>query len=152
VPEAWCRSEEYLNLARAAQAHTSYAAMLVKLERTPEVIKYALKWFKQPDQALALAKALRDAGAHDDALKVVDAGLGLAAADEEDLESSVVPLAHWLRDYAGGIGKTAVALKAARAAFEQSLSLEDFRAVTAWAITGLVRCSKKKLFDHLVCD
>jgi hypothetical protein len=45
--------------------------------------------------------------------KIADAGLGLAADDEDDLESSVVPLAHWLRDYAGGMGKTAVALKAA---------------------------------------
>jgi hypothetical protein len=62
VLEACSRTEEYLNLARGAQAHTNYAAMLVKLERTPEAIKYALKSFKQPHQALALAKVLRDTG------------------------------------------------------------------------------------------
>jgi hypothetical protein len=45
----------------------------------------------------------------------------------------VIPLAHWLRDYAGGIGKPALALKAARTAFEHSLSLEDFGAVKPWA-------------------
>src|SRR5215471_5765082 len=31
--------QEYLNLARAARAHTSYAVMLVKLERMPEAIE-----------------------------------------------------------------------------------------------------------------
>src|SRR5437899_499626 len=40
---------------------------------------------------------------------------------------------HWLRDYAGGIGKSALALKAAKAAFDHSLSLEDFDAVKPWA-------------------
>jgi uncharacterized Zn finger protein len=111
--EACGRMDEHLNLARAARAHTTYAAMLVKLERTPEAVKHALKSFKQPDEALALAKLLRESGAHDDALKIADTGLGLAP-DDDDTAGSVVPLAHWLRDYAGGIGKTALALKAAR--------------------------------------
>jgi uncharacterized Zn finger protein len=136
VLEACGRTEEYLNLARAARAHTSYAVMLVKLERMPEAVEYALKTVKKPDEAMALARALREAAAHDDALKIADAGLALAGDDEEDTDGSVVPLAHWLRDYAGGMGQTAVALKAARAAFEHSLSLEDFRAVQLWAGDG----------------
>jgi hypothetical protein len=75
--------------------------MLVKLERTPEAIAYAVKAFTRPDEALVLAKALREAAAHDDALKIADAGLGLAGDDENEMEgSSVVPLACWLRDYA----------------------------------------------------
>lgn len=60
--EACGRTQEYLNLARAARAHTSYAVMLVKLERIPEATKYALKSFKRPDEALApgaLAARLR---------------------------------------------------------------------------------------------
>src|SRR5262249_7436506 len=116
----------------AARAHTSCAAMLVKLERTPEAIEYALESFKKPDEALALAKALREAGAHEDALKTADMGLALAG-DENETDGAVVSLAHWLRDYAGGMGRTAAALKAARAAFGGSLSLEDFRAVQMWA-------------------
>ena len=133
VLEAGGRTAEYLNLARAARAHTSYAAMLVKLQRTTEAVKYGLKSFKRPDQALALAKVLCEAAAHDDALKIADAGLGLASDGEEDMAGPVVPLAHWLRDYAGGMGKMAVVLKAAKAAFEYSLSLDDFRAVQTWA-------------------
>jgi uncharacterized Zn finger protein len=133
VLEAGGRTEEYLNLARAARAHTSYAAMLVKLGRTPDAVKYALKSFKKPDEALALARALRDAGEHEDALKIADTGLGLSGENESEMHGSAVAVAHWLRDYAGGLGRTAVALKAARAAFEHSLSLEDFRAVQTWA-------------------
>jgi hypothetical protein len=78
--------------------------MLVKLERIPEAVKYALKSFKKPDATLVLAKALQEAAAHDDALKVAEAGLGLAGDAGEEADGSVIPLAHWLRDYAGGIG------------------------------------------------
>jgi uncharacterized Zn finger protein len=133
VLDACGRKQEYLNLARAARAHTNYAAMLVKLERIPEAIDYALKSFKKPAEALALATALREAAVHDDALKIAEAGLGLAGDDDDETGGSVIPLAHWLRDYAGGIGKSSLALKAARAAFDHSLSLEDFGAVKVWA-------------------
>jgi hypothetical protein len=133
VLEACGKTQEYLNLARAARAHTNYAVMLVKLKRIPEATKYALKSFKKPDEALALAKALRDAAAHDDALKIAEAGLELADDADDEMDGSVIPLAHWLRDYAGGIGKSALALKAARAAFSHSQSLEDFGAVKVWA-------------------
>ena len=148
VLEACDRTEEYLNLARAAQAHTSYAVMLVKLERIQEAIEYALQSFKEPDEALALAKALREAAAHDDALKVADMGLGLAGDAESETYGSVVPLAHWLRDYAGGMGKGAVALQAAKAAFEHSLSLEDFQAVQTWT-GGTWGAVRPDLLAHL---
>jgi hypothetical protein len=48
ILEACGRTEEYLNLARAARVHTSYAAMLVKLERTAEAIEHAPKSFRSP--------------------------------------------------------------------------------------------------------
>jgi uncharacterized Zn finger protein len=133
VLEACGRTEEYLNLARAARAHRSYAVMLVQLERTPEAIKYAVKSFKKPDEALALATALREVSAHDDALKIGEVGLALGGEGGRDGDGSLLPLAHWLRDYAGGLGKTALALKAAKAAFDHSLSFEDFYAVQTWA-------------------
>ena len=149
VLEACGRTEEYLNLARAVRAHTSYASMLVKLERTPEATAYAVKSFKRPGEALVLAKALREAAAHDDALKIADTGLGLAGDDADKIEgSSAVPLACWLRDYAGGLGRTAVALKAARVAFEHLLSLEAFRAVQTWAGANW-HAIRKDLLAHL---
>jgi uncharacterized Zn finger protein len=148
VLEVCGRTEEYLNLARAARAHTSYAVMLVTLGRTPEAIKYALKSFKKPDEALVLAKALQEAAAPEDALMIAEAGLGLAGDVNDEMDGSVIPLAHWLREYAGGIGKSALALKAAREAFDHSLSIEDFGAVKvlggdAW------EAIRKDLLAHL---
>ncbi len=142
------RAQEYLNLAGAARAHTGYAVMLVKFDRIPEAIAYALKLFRKPDEALALAAALRDAIAHDNALQIAEAGLGLASDNDDEKDGSVIALAHWLRDYAGGIGKPALALKAARTAFENSLSLEDFGVVKLWAGDAW-DAMRKDLLAHL---
>jgi uncharacterized Zn finger protein len=133
VLEACGKTEEYLRLARAARARGEYAVMLVKLKRTAEAVKYALKSFKKPDESLELAKALRNADQNDDALKVAEAGLRLASERDRDTLHSVVPLAHWLREYAGTMRKPDLALKAALAAFEGSLSFDDFSAVKSWA-------------------
>jgi uncharacterized Zn finger protein len=101
--------------------------MLVKLKRTADAVKYALKHFKDPDEALELGKALKNANHPDDAIKVAAAGLQLGG------DGDVVPLAHWLREFAGASRKPDVALKAAVEAFGASLSLEDFSAVKSWA-------------------
>lgn len=133
VLEACGKTDEYLRLARAARVRARYAVMLVELKRTPEAVKYALKSFKNPDESLELAKALLDAGQNDDALKVAEAGLRLASERDRDTLHSVVPLAHWLRENAGALRKPDLALKAALAAFEGSLSFDDFNAVKSWA-------------------
>lgn len=144
VLEACDRPDEYLNLAKAAGCHTSYAAMLVKLERAPEAMEYAMRCFKAPSEAHALAKALREAEEDARALAIGEAGLALegneSGAQEPDPfhVSSIGPqglvgLAHWLRDYAGALGKTKLALRAAVVAFEQTHSIEDFRAAETWA-------------------
>jgi uncharacterized Zn finger protein len=133
VLDAYGKSEEYLRLAHAAQARAEYAGMLVKLKRTAEAVKYALKQFKQPDEALEFCKVLRDAKHHDDAATVGEAGLRLAGGRDGDALESVVPLAHWLREFAGTIRRPELALRAAVAAFHGSLSLEDFTAVKSWA-------------------
>jgi uncharacterized Zn finger protein len=127
VLEAYGKSEEYLRLAQAAHARGEYAVMLVKLKRAGDAVKYALKHFKDPDEALELCKALKNANHPDDAIKVAVAGLQLGG------DGNVVPLAHWLREFAGASRKPDVALKAAVAAFGASLSLEDFSAVKSWA-------------------
>src|SRR5262249_39192462 len=64
------------------------------------------------------------------------------------IDGSVASLAHWLRDYAGGMGRPAAALKAARAAFDHSLSLEDFRAAQPWAGVKW-DAIRKELLAHL---
>jgi uncharacterized Zn finger protein len=131
--EACGKTEEYLRLARAANARGEYAVMLVKLDRAAEAVEYALKSFKEPDEALELCKALRDA---DDAVTVAEAWLRLSGDRDDDTQDSVVPLAHWLREFAGASRKPDLALKAAVAAFQGSLSFEDFSAVKSWAGSG----------------
>lgn len=132
VLDAYGKSEEYLRLAYAAHARGEYAVMLVKLKRTAEAVKYALKHFRHPDEALELCKVLKNADHPDDAVKVAEAGLQLG----NDRDGDVVPLAHWLREFAGASRKPDVAFKAAIAAFGASLSLEDFAAVKSWAGSG----------------
>lgn len=131
--EACGKTEEYLRLARAANARADYAVMLVKLKRIAEAVKYAAKSFEHPDQSLDLAKALANAGQKDEAIRIAEAGLGLGGDRDDDASVSVVPLADWLREFAGAARKPDLALKAAVAAFRGSLSLEDFNAVKSWA-------------------
>jgi uncharacterized Zn finger protein len=133
VLDACGKTEEYLRLARAANARSEYAVMLVKLKRVSEAVKYALKSLKDPDEALELCKALKDADHRDDALSVAEAGLELGGDRDDDARDSVVPLAHWLREFAGAARKPDLARKAAVAAFRGSLSLEDFNAIKSWA-------------------
>jgi tetratricopeptide (TPR) repeat protein len=127
------KTEEYLRLARAANARAEYAVMLVKRKRTAEAVKYALKSFRDPDESLALAKALRGIEHHDDAIKIAESGLRLGGDRDDDAADSVVLLAHWLREFAGARRKPDLALKAAVAAFRGSLSSEDFGAIKSWA-------------------
>jgi uncharacterized Zn finger protein len=129
VLEAWGKTDEYLRLARAASARREYAVMLVKMERTADAVNYALKHFKDTDEALEVCKALKKANHPDDALKVAEAGLRLSSDGEDD----VIPLAHWLREFAGSVRRPDLALKAAVTAFSASLSLEDFTAVKSCA-------------------
>lgn len=143
--EACGKAEEYLRLARAANARAEYAVMLVKLERTPEAVKYALKSFKSADDSLELAKALKSAERHDEAIKIAEVGLRLGRDRDDDALDSVVPLAHWLRGFAGAARKPELALKAAVAAFRGSLSFEDFSAVKSWAGSSWVEVREELL-------
>lgn len=133
VLDACSHHEEYLNLAHAAGHHASYAEQLVKLGRVAEAVEYGLTAFKSPGDALSLATALRESGAHEEALKIADTGLDLDTGEKSDWHRPVTPLAHWLRDYAGGAGRVNLALRAARVAFECTLSMEDYRAAQNWA-------------------
>jgi uncharacterized Zn finger protein len=149
VLDASGRTDAYLNLARAAGARTSVATMLVKLDRTPEAVAYARETFTMPGESLEFAKVLRDAGRHDEALAIAEAGLRLGREETGDEDwspgRSVAPLANWLRDYSGPMGRRDLALTAARAAFEHTLSLEDYRAVETWAGKGWVTIRKELL-------
>ena len=123
------RIQEYLNLAEAEGQTERYVTMLVKAGRTQEAVDYGLKYLGDAGEALALAKALRERGDARAALRIGERGLGLGGND-------LNPLASWLRDAAAAAGEDALAVRAARAAFETSLSLADYQAVQAVAGDG----------------
>jgi uncharacterized Zn finger protein len=137
VLEACGRTDAYLNLAHAAGARTSVAALLVRLERVPEAVAYARETFTEPGESLELAKMLKEAGQDEEALAIAAEGLRFGPDDPDETgwwpSRSVALLAHWLRDHAGLMGRRDLALTAARSAFEETLSLQDYRAVETWA-------------------
>jgi uncharacterized Zn finger protein len=129
VLERQGRIQEYLNLAEAEGQTERYVTMLVKAGRTQEAVDYGLKYLGDAGEALALAKALRERGDARAALRIGERGLGLGG-------NALNVLAGWLRDAAAAAGENALAVRAARAAFEASLSLADYQAVQAVAGDG----------------
>ena len=125
------RSDEFLNLAKAAGRHGDHAAMLVRLERISDAVAYARKRFRSAEEVLQLARLLMETGQIDAALDIATWGLELRGNDNRTYEK--IGLARWLRESASLLGRKEAALKAARLAFEASLSLEDFKAATMLA-------------------
>ncbi|MBF0436971.1 MAG: SWIM zinc finger domain-containing protein [Magnetococcales bacterium] len=127
VLERQGRTDEYLNLAMVAGKKSRYATMLVKLGRINEAVTFGAKEFELAGDALDLAKVLQEHEHHDQALTIGEAGLQLRRENREDYYETVVPLGRWLRDYAGGLGKGDLALKAAKVTFIESFTLEDYK-------------------------
>ncbi|MBU4529379.1 MAG: hypothetical protein KUA37_11595 [Desulfomicrobium sp.] len=125
------RTDEFLNFAKAAGRHGDHAAMLVRLERISDAVAYARKRFRSAEEVLQLARLLMETGQIDAALDIATWGLELRDDDNRAYEK--IGLARWLRDSASLLGRKEAALKAARLAFEASLSLEDFKAAAMLA-------------------
>jgi uncharacterized Zn finger protein len=140
VLERQGRTTEYLYLAEAEGQTALYLTMLVKLGRPEEAVEYALQYMATTDEALALAQALREHNQPAEALKIAEHGLTLQGQRQT--------LARWLRDFAAQLSQLDVALKAARGAFADSFSLENYQA--AEAIAGEKWPSvKAELLDQL---
>ena len=125
------RSQEYLNLASAAGRHGDHAAMLVRLGRLTDAVAYARNKFRSAEEVFVFARLLKEKEEIDAALEIAEWGLSLR--DDHGRAYGAIVLARWLRDTAGLSGRRALALVAARAAFEQSLSLDDFEAAASLA-------------------
>jgi uncharacterized Zn finger protein len=109
VLERQGRSQEYLYLAEAEGQTERYVTMLVHLGRVQEAVDYGLQYLGTTEEALALAKALREREALRAALQIAEHGL--------TLEGAKVSLATWMADLALGMGETERALEAALIAF-----------------------------------
>ncbi|RME33346.1 MAG: SWIM zinc finger domain-containing protein, partial [Deltaproteobacteria bacterium] len=121
VLERQGRYEEYLYLAEAEGQMERRLTMLVKLGRVQEAVDQGLQYMTTAEEAQALAQALRERGAVEEALRIAEHGLSL--------EGPKASLARWLRDAASSAGQTGRALDAAVIAFRESPSLADYQAV-----------------------
>jgi len=122
VLERGDRIEEYLNLAAAADLIDAYVTKLVEEGRVDEAIEYGHHNLHSPDEALTLAKTLRDHDRPQAALEIAQHGLTLEG-------SGTAELAEWLRDRASSLDEHEVALEAAIAAFNASPTLAAYQAV-----------------------
>jgi len=122
VLERQGRIEEYLNLAEAADLIDDYGTTLVEEGRIDEAIEYGRRNLYSPDEALTLAKALREHDRPEAALEIAQHGLAL-----ED-SSGQAELAEWLRERASSMGESEIALEAAIAAFDASPTLAAYQA------------------------
>jgi uncharacterized Zn finger protein len=134
------RHEEYLRLSEAAGENTSHAIMLTQLDRAEEAVEYASKHMSTPEEALAVARALREQGKPEDALRVGECGLSL--------EGPKSRLASWIRDVAEGLGRRGLALQAAMAAFHADPDLVPYRRVRELAGERWPE-HRERLLDHL---
>jgi len=121
VLERQGRIDEYLSLAKAEDRTTCYVIMLVKVGRPDEAVDYAMRHLTQADKAFTLAQVLQEHDHLQAALQIGWHGLSL--------HGERFDLASWLRDLAAGLGDKAIALQAARAAFEAAPGLTEYQAV-----------------------
>ena len=115
------RIEEYLNLAAAADLIDAYVTTLVEEGRIDEAIEYGHHNLYSADEALTLARSLRNHDRPQAALEIAQHGLTLEGSGKAEL-------AEWLRDRASGLGEHEVALEAAIAAFNASPTLAAYQA------------------------
>ncbi len=124
-------TERFLNLSRAAGRHCDHAVMLAKCERFDEALAIAHSRFREPGSVLRLAQALFDSAQADAAFELAHWGLSLPMQDPDAGSGRVHGrhgLARWLRDEAQGASRLGLAVMAGKAAFEESLSSEDYGA------------------------
>ncbi len=117
------RYAEYLNLAEAEGQTTRYVTMLARLGRIAEVVEYGLRYLATANEALALAKSLREREEFDAALRIAEHGLSL--------HPPRVQLATWLRDVALSMERSELALNAAIVAFREYPSLTDYQTIAS---------------------
>ena len=121
VLERQGRTTEYLYLAEAEGQTALYLTMLVKAGRGEESVAYAKKYMATADESLALAQALREHQQPMEALEVAERGLSLSG--------QTTILARWLRDFSAEMFQPEISLRAARATFTETFSVEDYQAV-----------------------
>lgn len=134
------RHEEYLRLSEAVEETTGHAIMLARLGRAEDAVEYGLERLVAPEEALAVAEALRERGEPQAALRVGERGLSLEGRKDR--------LAIWVRDLAEGMGRPDLALRAAVTACRADPGLASYRRVQELS-GGAWPERREELLDHL---
>jgi uncharacterized Zn finger protein len=140
------RTDEYLALCLGSGEHLRYSMKLVALDRAPEAVKYALEKLSYADDALKLARSLRESGHLDESLEVGERGLKLGG--------SKASLGEWLGPVEEAQGRTTQALEAWQAAFYDSPSLTTWKTITRLAgsrwkkLKSELMASLERRYDH----
>ena len=140
VLERQQRSAEYLNLARVTGQTRAYLTMLARLGRGDEAIAAGLSRLESAEDALAVARVLREGGELEKALRIGEHGLGL--------DGSKAALAVWVRDLASGMGERERAAAAAVVACREAPSLATYQAMQELAGDAWPE-RRAALLDHL---
>ncbi len=117
------RFQEYLNLAQAEGQFMLYLHMLVKQEQSDRAMAEAMQYLNAPEDIHALARTLADHDEIEKAFQLAQHGLEL---EESRGKAS---LAAWLRDKAEKHQQPDLALKAARRALAENVTLENYQAL-----------------------
>jgi uncharacterized Zn finger protein len=118
------RQEEYLYLAEAESQTLLYLTKLANLGRIDEAITAAKTDMTTPEEAFALAQALREQQYVSEALEIARVGLTLTGS-----EYRIYELATWTSDLAEGLGDSTTALAARITAFKTKPSFKDYRKI-----------------------
>jgi uncharacterized Zn finger protein len=134
VLERQGRHQEYLYLAEAEGQTERYLAKLVQVGRIQDAVEQGLRYLTTADQCLALAQALRQRGAIEEALRIAEHGLEQPPpASPYAVDGLRAPLARWLRDEARALGETERALKAGQILLQDEPGLADYQVMEALA-------------------
>jgi uncharacterized Zn finger protein len=121
VLERQGRTDDYLALCVKEGEHLRYALRLCELSRVSEAVSHGLKHLMVANEALLLARALRESGHLDEAIKVGERGLKLAGRK--------TGLGEWLGPVEEAQGRGPQALEAWRAAFRERPSLATYQTI-----------------------
>lgn len=127
VLERQGRTDDYLALCLESGAHLRYALKLCELDRAADAVSHALKHLVVAEDALELAKHLRESGHLDEAIRVGERGL--------KLDGHKAALGEWLAPIEEAQGRSRQALEAWLGAFHESPSLALYQTVKRLAGT-----------------
>ena len=119
VLERQNRLEEFLRICLETGQYLRYVLKQIEVEAFDRAIEIAWEYLAKAEDAMQVAKGLRDAGRLEDALRLAEKGLGL--------EGSKRDLGAWLGSVEESQGRNAQAIQAYQAAFTSLPSLELYQ-------------------------